>query len=757
MDAQQYFEQRMNLLGISDDMLNIDLYYDSHQNASFHKHKNTLKKYKIFEPTEKGIAILLYSIEQEVHWFRTEGGQKSKAYRQIRLLHPKIKNDGSTQKYDIPKGQSVLPFFPPILLSKYKDATPIDILYLTEGHFKAFKACMHGIDCIGIPSITCLKDVNGLMHQDIIKLINKCKVQRVVWLMDGDCRNISNKGITPEQDVTKRPYLFYKSVESFFDIMSKVGVRIYFAHINTDELENHPKGLDDLLCSLNSKNLPKAINEFNDYSIQKKGFYSGKYLTRIELSRHTGVVFKYFMLSDVDEFVQFHSLAQPDILLKQFSFFGTKYQYDHAVEKCVMLIPKGASNYFRVGDTYYQYVEIPDQWDNLIRTFEKREKKTILDDNDKTIFTHIPKYSAFCNVPNHVNYQKVKHNCYNLYHPFEWEPNEDIDCFHTLKFIKHIFGSEKVLLEESNVQSAIERWELGLDYLQLLYKNPQQVLPILCLVSSLRQTGKTTFIDWLKEIYKENMAIVGNADLKSDFNAHWISKLIVAIDETKIDNDVVLQKLKAISTAKFSVLNAKGKDQRSIRVFVKTILNSNNINDFIRIDKEEIRFWIIEVPKIPYNELDTFLLPKMIKEISGFIHFLNVRQMKTLNKERHWFESRLLVTDALRTIIKESKVTLEKQIEVAFIELFDISGEEEITIPLKDIADLVKLPNKKSQVNEVLQKRMGYKLSDVPSSKSFPRIIERRFQNGEVSIECEYVKFKGRYYTFEKRHFIYEK
>jgi len=47
--------------------------------------------------------------------------------------------------------------------------------------------------------------------------------------------------------------------------------------------------------------------------------------------------------------------------------------------------------------------------------------------------------------------------------------------------VKHIFG---------------DQIELGLDYLQLLYQKPVQILPIVCLVSKERSTGKTTFPKW---------------------------------------------------------------------------------------------------------------------------------------------------------------------------------------------------------------------------------------------------------------------
>ena len=753
-ETQQFFEQRMALLNISNAMLEIDLYTDNINNSQYHQVTNTPKRYRIFEPNDKGIGILLYSIRGEVQWFRSmEGKQKTREYYQTRLLHPRKRKDGSIQKYDIPKGQKTIPFFPPLLLRLFETGDKIDTLYLTEGHFKAFKATMHGILCVGLPSITCLRDKDGLMHEDIIALIKKCNVQRVVWLQDGDCRNLTSKEITQETDLTSRPYIFYKSVEAFQDLLSKEGLRLYFAHINTQEIAGNPKGIDDLLCSLDKSAKLEAAKEFNDFRAQKTGVQTGIYLTRIEVTRSTRIVFQYFMLDSVDDFYHFHLEQRGELKGINFKFFGTTYRHDHNTNKCTIVTPKKAADYFRVGDTYYQYVEIPDQWNTLVKTFERRERKTILEDNGKEIFEHIRKYTSFCNVPSHTDYQQVIHNCYNLYHPFDWQPSEEDDsCPHTLGFIKHIFGEESIVLNLGDTESTIERWELGLDYLQLLFQKPQQVLPILCLISKERQTGKTTFGDWLKELYKENMAIVGNADLKSEFNAHWISKLIVMVDETKVDQEVVVERLKALSTAKSAIWNSKGKDQKSIPTFAKFILISNREEDFIRIDKHEIRFWVIRVPKISGETLDVKLLRKMVEEIPSFLNYLSTRKIKAPEKERHWFESRLLITEALQSIVAHSKITVEKQIEIALTELFESSGEKVITMPLTDIAILAKQQNNKSYVSEVL-KRMGYKSSEYPSSKYFPRISERRESTGEILLFCEYVKFKGRFYTFLRKDF----
>ncbi len=75
-----------------------------------------------------------------------------------RLEKPHVKPDGSVMKYQMPKGQGSYPFFPPALVGKYDRKEKIQTLFLTEGYIKAFKGAMHGVDVVGVASITHLKN-----------------------------------------------------------------------------------------------------------------------------------------------------------------------------------------------------------------------------------------------------------------------------------------------------------------------------------------------------------------------------------------------------------------------------------------------------------------------------------------------------------------------------------------------------------------------------------------------------------------------
>jgi len=456
------------------------------------------------------------------------------------------------------------------------------------------------------------------------------------------------------------------------------------------------------------------------------------------------------MLHDVDNFFLHHAETRPELKNVDFKFNGTLYRYDETENKCIIRIPSSAEHYFRVGDDYFEYIEIPDKHNNLTKTYHKRKKETIKDDNGKDIFKHVPKYKAFCNVPDHINYQLVINNCFNTYHPFVYEPEEG-DASRTIEFIKHIFGEDEIVLDEN---FSVKRYEIALDYLTILYKHPQQILPILCLVSRERQTGKTTFLKWLKLIFVENCAIVGNQDFENNFNTHWASKLIIGCDETKIERHVVMERIKGMSTASTIMKEGKGVDQISMDFFGKFILLSNNEDNFATIDREEIRFWVIKVPVIKTKDVD--LIDDLFNEIPSFLNLLSQRKIITQKRERHWFDTRLLKTEALDKIVANSAPTMEKNIRHNIISVFEKIDNDTLCISLDDVVKYLAKCNeeKKNYVKDILH-GMGYRTKD-PKRKIFTPIIEELRVENKWDYKIITKEVKGRYYEFKREDFINE-
>jgi hypothetical protein len=582
----------------------------------------------------------------------------------VTRLHPdNIKEGGG--KYRFPKGQPTYPFFPPNLLEKFEKQEQIDTLILTEGYFKAMTASLYGMDVVGLGSITLFADSNTKeLYPDIKKLINTCKVRKVVLLYDGDCLNISEKALEKKQDLAKRPKTFYNAVKNTRDLLVDFSkVRIEFAYIRSENLFGNPKGLDDLLLAdTYKKHTQDIIDDLISEDVNSRFFF------RMNVRDQINRLKRQFALETVDAF---YKRWEHKIGDGEFVFERMVYQYNATEDKVIRAMPLAIKDFIRVGDDYYEMIQMPNiRTNNREIKLVPRKKGTIVDDFGKDQLRNVRKYKAFINKPSHLEYKAVIDDCYNLYHPINYVAEQNCPWPHIKKLMEHIFG---------------EQVELGYDYMQLLYRNPMQILPILCLVSQERGTGKTTFLDLIREIYGNNAIIVGNSEITSEFNALVSGKLVVGVDETSLeDNTKVTERLKMMSTAKKVPMQRKGKDHEEIENFTKYVLCSNNETRFIYTQEDEIRFWVRKVEPIPKEENIPDILPVLSQEIPGFLSFLLSRQMHIREAQsRMWFKPEDIETEALLKLKAAQQPLPVREMKETIRTLFMDFPAEEYIISIK--------------------------------------------------------------------------
>ena len=337
---------------------------------------------------------------------------------------------------------------------------------------------------------------------------------------------------------------------------------------------------------------------------------------------------------------------------------------------------KEKTPYIRVGTTYYKLIERPQISGDKTLTLTRWSRETIIHDHNKKYIFDIPKYDGFCCIPNHLNYQKTIENFYNIYNKIPHQPTlakvtvEEIPF--TISFLEHIFGKQI---------------DLGLDYMKILLEKPTHILPILCLVSKERATGKTTFLKWLKEIFGLNMTYIKGDSFNSQFNSDWASMLLIAIDEVFFDRKEITERLKYLSTTNKDKLENKGKDREEIDFFGKFILCSNNEDNFIQIDENEIRFWILKIN--PLTTENTEILENLKNEIPTFLRFLIDRAFSSTKKSRMWFASEEIKTKALQKLVFKNANKLEyKMVELLF-EFFEANDDKEINVVPQDILNML--------------------------------------------------------------------
>ena len=633
--------------------------------------------------TDDNIVITIYDLKrnlfQELDEDWANHGHVNDRYKtyQVTRLNPKNIPEGSSMKYKFPKGLGVHPFFPPLLVEKYERQEKIPTLVLTEGYFKAMCASVRGVDIVGLSSITHYAEKTGnakRLSPDISKIIDVCNVQTVIILYDGDCLNISTKDLERHEELTRRPNTFLQALLSTRELLLDKVENIYFAHVLSDDLKDHPKGLDDLLLAPAYRDKTEEIVE-DLYNLK-----GGNYFYKVDIKSKTSKLQRYFNLSSVQ---MFYSAWQDKIKEEQFVFWGTIYQYSEKDKKLNRIVPKALRNFIRVGDDYYERIFVPSVRDTNHHEMRlvPRLKGTIIDDFGKQALQYVEKFKAFINAPSHIDYKAIIDNCYNTYSPISYS-EEKGDWSHIHFMMEHIFGRE---------DDPKSQFQLGMDYMQLLYQKPLQILPILCLVSSERGTGKTSFLDLLREIYGNNAIIVGNSEITSEFNALVSGKLIVGVDETSLDdNTKITERIKMMSTAKRMPMQRKGKDHEEIENFTKYILCSNNETRFIYTQANEVRFWVIKVPVIPKERAVPDIMQYFHDEIPAFLYYLNQRKMFIKEpKERMWFSAEDIETDALRQLKLAQRPVAVRGIEETIKTLFLSFPAKEYKISVNILKEMV--------------------------------------------------------------------
>lgn len=394
------------------------------------------------------------------------------------------------------------------------------------------------------------------------------------------------------------------------------------------------------------------------------------------------------------------------------------------------------TKYIRVGVDYFKEVTIPMNSED-VKTLKRWNKQTIIDDYGKDSIAKVEKYEGFCFIPDHINFKKSINGFYNSYEPISYKLQPNGTWNKIGMFLKHVFA---------------EHYDLGLDFLSLLWQKPTQVLPILCLVSEERNTGKTTFLNLLKAIFEGNMTLNTNEDFRSPFNSGWAGKLIIGVDEVLLDKKDDSERIKNLSTAKYFKAEAKGKDKEEVEFFGKFILCSNNEENFVKIDANEIRYWVRKVPTLG-DSVDPNLFNDLVKEVPAFAHFLSERTVATKKATRMWFTKEQIHTEALSVLIRGNKSSIEKEIEEMLKDEFTVFEKSELCYTSKNIVVMLRSRGvvvSSNYISSIL--RNQYNLSNDGVNSNYQWYRSDIFD--AVTAYCTgFTNEKGRYFTIPKTIF----
>lgn len=381
-------------------------------------------------------------------------------------------------------------------------------------------------------------------------------------------------------------------------------------------------------------------------------------------------------------------------------------------------------DFFMVGGKLYQFCYIVEEDGRSYLSYEPWSYGGLAKDEYKDC----PRFARFCCHPSHTDYKQVINRNFNVYERLTHVPKEG-DYSHIRVFLEHIFG---------------EQYELALDYFRILWKYPLQKLPILLLVSKERQTGKTTFLNFLADVFQGNFTYNSNEEFRSQFNSDWINKLIVGVDEAFLDRKEDAEHFKNLSTAKKAKVESKGVNRKQTAMFAKFVFCSNNEDLPLIIDKEEVRYWVRKVAPL---KVDIPNFGEQLKdEIPAFLHFISTTKISSPCKSRMWFDPYALETPALRNIKRNGKERDERILAGLLGDVMDDLHINEIKAVPKDLVDLCTYSNNGAkigyaEIKEVLKKK--WELKPQESGLTYDKIL---WDDNHFALK----KSTGRYYTISR-------
>lgn len=615
------------------------------------------------------------------------------SYKIKRLNPTYLAQHPDMPKYKFPGGSTkkgTYPFLPPRLIEKYEAALEgkqeghIDTLVLTEGYFKAMCASEHGVDIIGLGSVTLFADSKTKrLYEDITTVINTCKPNNIVILYDGDCTDIAKKDLDDVQngkpkDLGKRPQSFLNVLRKLRDMLldfknSKGELcELFFLYVSKIREDNPPKGLDDLYCDEEYKNRAEEITR----DLNTPGTPS-IFFERLNLRTKANSMSKVFHLNTPEEF---YTHWHEQIAEHEFGYRGGLYQYSPEQKMLVPKLSEELKDYICVNNSFYKRLKIPSVY-NEEGTYDiiQKDKGIINGRHGKESTQQIINskyYEDFTNMPSHIEYQQEiiigGKKFYNLYKELNYTPAEG-DWSHIKNCLVHLFGDNTT------------DYKMALDYIQIMYTNPKQKLPVLALVSEEHGTGKTAFLNLISHIFEDNAIIGDNELLLSNFNSNLAGKIAVGIDETELEgNEEVATKIKRLVTSEYLLMEMKGKDKVKVANFMKLIMTSNHPEKFVYPDKDENRYWIIKVKGLTEDEKRINVNDYFAEEVPHFIHYLLHRQLYVDKYEgRLWFDPSRYINENFKRMIERNMPKAEKTLRMYLHDLFIDTGRDQLKLDIR--------------------------------------------------------------------------
>ncbi len=699
------------------------------------------------------------------------------------------KQPRGTAKYRYPGGETkkgTYPFFPPALYDKFQKGEHIETVILTEGYFKAMCASVHGMNVIGLGSVTLYKDSKTKqLYPDIVRFLNVVKPDNIVILYDADCTDLGENALLDFKegkmvDLSKRPQGFLHVLLKLKDLLLEFKnaqgnpCEIFFAYVNRmfddevtkndDGTEVHkndsPKGLDDLIVDPRFKDEVDKIAEDLNHPGRTGVYFFKKNLRTC----NDGNIRAVFNLSNPE---MFYTEWEWIIKNKTFKYQGATYTYSPTEKKLIKQLDEELSDYVAIGSEIVLVTDepIPNTKATSTRLIPKSDKVINARYGEKTAqrlykYRYYEDYTFF---PDHINYSHEVINSkgyrfYNMYSPLPYKPVEGS--------WKHIEKLLKQLTKEYD-EDTYHYYEMLLDWITLTYFRPMEKLPIITLVSKERKTGKTSFLNLLKYIYGNNAVIGGNDLIMSKFNNLLAGKLIVGIDESCLgENKEVGETLKYLSTSNTVHVELKGKDKTEKPAFFKFVLASNELRKAVFVGKDEVRFWVMRLTPWADENVDLSFDKMIEEEVPAFLWALQKRYNEGKMyvpewEDRMWFKAKRLINKDLETMMDGTSSNVEGSLRNYMHDLFLDTNRLKLEFDLKYILDHIDGAKRRGEnsMRIMLEDMEGVYRDGGQRKVAMPEYVTEEDIVLDSNLELGSIKWPTRKttcrpYTFDAKYFL---
>lgn len=576
-------------------------------------------------------------------------------------LHPSRVT--SSKKYEQPKDTGIHIFIPPRVVQLYREGKQCPELYIVEGEFKAFVMAEQGVPIVGITGIYMWQRARGKkeLHPDIMELLRGLQCTTVVLVLDADCMQVRWDWRTePDKDLSKRLRDFAGALTGFRMATGTLVQRVFLSHPREEFAEQGGKGLDDLAALKGAEEVAAQLQALGG----RNSLFKHYDLSDATYKKINGI-FHLSLYRGVPE--DFYRTYQDLLGDRDWNFGGAVYAFDLDDEggKLKMVRHQDSDLFVRVGCDYYRFVEDRDEHNNpLMRLVPWKEtaiNRDYVHKGFKNFFDTIQTFDAFSTVPGHHDEHQAyvetgTGRLYNRYKPLRTQPKKgSIDTI--VRYLKHVFGEQLVRSVDQlgNVVAESPAWMAYMDYWTVMYRMPSQRLPAVALVSEEKKTGKSKLLELNCAIWEGNATMMGNDQLTDEFNGDWVSNQFVGVDETLLEKKHQQERMKRLITGTREQMRSMYKDREMTKLIVKFHFTSNNEDNFISIDDDEMRYWVVKVPPVPEGQRDPLLLEKMVAEIPALFHELRTRAIIHPRLDRLWFADSVIETEARKAVAANSK------------------------------------------------------------------------------------------------------